>query len=153
MKYFKLIFWGISGIGIISPIFIFIPRTLSTFANLPEERLNTIITTFFILPLLPGVPFLALIIFKKIHLQVLQIKNSQTIFYKRASGITGAAIAIFSISSYINIVVSTSKSSTAGIALLLIPFLGIVAIPFGYLCGRFIGNLTLKFKNHKTVSE
>ncbi len=144
-QYSKLFFWGIIAIGICLPLFFFIPSALDSFIFSPEERFNIISGIFFLL-LLTSIPFVVLVVFAKRHLNISQIKNSETIFYKRVWGVMGAVVVIFGFSLYIYFVAATSKSSTACMVFIFLPIYGTAIIPIGYFCGRLIGNLILRFK-------
>lgn len=130
----KKILWTIIILTEAIYFILYIPLSLDTNMWLPEERYNTIFSLFILLPLLNFLPFGILLIIAKKFLK----ESSSKKYHQRKIGIIGAGIAGFITNLFINISVANSNSSTAAIALFLLPFYTSAIMPVGYFIGSTI---------------
>jgi hypothetical protein len=138
MKRVVILFWFTIVLGfVVSPVAIigvtaakgtpFTSAASEWFGNLFRLGFNE-----FLIALIGGLPFSGAAVFSLFHLSAEQAPRG------RWAGIAGALGAGIAMSLWIHISILTSRSSTAGIGFLLLPFAILFVMPIGYLAGRLI---------------
>jgi hypothetical protein len=89
----------------------------------------------FLLCMINGAPFLVLAVFTRIHLA------SEKPRQRRSGGITGGLVAGSGFLVYGLAGIRSSRSSTAAIGYLFLPFFIAVVIPIGYVAGRLFARV------------
>jgi len=141
MKRVVILFWLTVVLGfVVSPIAVIgvgTAKGVSLAVAAAEWIGNLFRPGYYELPiaLLAAVPFLGAAVFSLFHLSAGQVPRG------RWAGVTGALCAGVAVSLWIHINILTSRSSTAAIGYLLLPFEILFVMPIGYLAGRLIAKL------------
>ena len=144
MKRAILLFWLVIALGfVISPLTAIGVETargtpLAAAINLWVERLFEPGFNEFLLVLLAAAPFIAAAVFIWLHLSVGGAASA------RSAGVAGLLCAGILLSLWVLISIRTSRSSTASIGYIFLPFEVLFVMPIGYFLGRMAVKLAQK---------
>jgi hypothetical protein len=143
MKRVVILFWLTIVLGfVLSPIAVIGVETAkgAPFAPAAAEWIGNLFRPGyyeFEIALIAAGPFLGAAVFSLFHLSAGQVPRG------RWAGAAGALCAGVAVSLWIQVNILTSRSSTAAIGYLMLPFETLFVMPIGYLAGRLIAKLRI----------
>jgi hypothetical protein len=137
MKRAVALFWLIIATGVCVPAIVAIATDTAKGDDLPSAAARWFEHLFepgyneFLLTLIGAAPFLVLAVFSLFH----------ATSGKRVAGVAGALMAAAAVTIWGEIAIRTSRSSTAAIGFLFLPFEAAMVMPAGYLVGRLVAKI------------
>jgi hypothetical protein len=144
MKRVIVLFWAAIAFGFaVSPVVAIAAETAkgTPFASAVSQWMGHLFEpgyNEFLIALFTSLPFVAAAVFLMFHLAAEQIPRG------RWAGVAGALCTGTALTLWALIAIRTSRSSTASIGYIFLPFEVLFVMPIGYLAGRLVGKLVVR---------